>query len=62
MPDGRQPVEVLVVAKCLRPEGGRIPYGLWAGATKSLSSWEGEGMALWAARVISGRNLDEEDE
>lgn len=51
-----------MVAKCLRPEGGRIPYGLWAGATKSLSSSEGEGMALWAARVISGRNLDEEDE
>jgi hypothetical protein len=60
LPEDWQPVEVLVVVKCLRPEGDAFPYGLAARASQSLSNWEGEGMANWAARAMV-RDIDQEE-
>lgn len=48
LPEGWQPVEVLVLAKCLVPEGtadGGFPYRMSARSSGGLSTWEAAGMA-----------------
>lgn len=64
LPEGWQPVEALVVVKCLKPESSddECPYGLVARASHGLTTWEGEGMALWLSRVLRGDYNDGEIE
>ncbi|HLT60887.1 MAG TPA: hypothetical protein VK020_06815 [Microlunatus sp.] len=61
LPDGWEPVEALVIVKCLRPEEDGYPYGLTALATDGLSVWEAEGMLRWAARTNNRDDGDGED-
>jgi hypothetical protein len=58
LPEGWQPVEVVAIVKCLRPDGTTFPYGLCSRVTDGLSPWEAAGMAEWAHRSAI-QQLDE---
>lgn len=47
LPEGWQPVEALVIAKCLLPEGHEsgYPYGVVALPSPGLAPWDVAGMA-----------------
>ena len=61
LPDGWQPVEAIVVVKCLKPENEDCAYGLVARVSGDLTTWEAEGMAHWLTQVTRG-DLDDHDE
>jgi len=59
LPDGWQPVEAILIIKCLKPNGSEFPYGLCARITDGMSTWEAAGMASWAVQNALAQLADD---
>lgn len=66
LPEGWQPVEAIVIVKCLRPPvedaEDNFAYGLASRLTDGMSTWEAAGMAEWAKRNAFEQLMGGEDE
>jgi hypothetical protein len=47
LPDGWQPLEAIVIVKCIRPDATDMPYALCTRRTDGMTPWETAGMAEW---------------
>jgi hypothetical protein len=63
LPDGWQPVEAIMVIKCIQPEGGtKFPYRFAFRATEGLTMMEASGMAEYAHENLKAEMIKEDED